>query len=212
MIGCDRLLAPSLGTMRFETERLLLRWPLLSDAPDLQRILISPSRGLFLTSSGSSGRTSPSGAERLPRCEGRRPVAGSASNRHRQNTGAPPSMGLLATMTQRILRLRIPHRGEIAQRPRIPHRSDHRRKRYRIRTTLNSISGSSDACSSFSAMRAVLDHWRRSSSTAVTGNAAAAPTNAAAPIRTSRRFNFSDIVLLRFAGDHTNKQVASVIF
>jgi hypothetical protein len=41
------------------------------------------------------------------------------------------------------------------------------------------------------------DHWRRSSSAAVAGNTAAAPTNATAPIKTSQRFNLSDIVLVR---------------
>jgi len=49
-------------------------------------------------------------------------------------------------------------------------------------------------------MRALLeDQWRRSSSAAVAGNTAAAPTNATAPIKTSQRFNLSDIVLVRLS-------------
>ena len=86
------------------------------------------------------------------------------------------------------------------------------RKCYRTRV-LNPISGSLEACRSSSAMRALLeDNWRRSSSAAVTGNTAMAPTNATAPIKTSQRFNFSDIVLVRPQAREGSLQVPSIPF
>lgn len=108
----------------------------------------------------------------------------------RQNAAPSPIEARGSCVHLALIRTRRRPNRLVHVRPRIcPQRSNHRRKRYRIRTTLNSISGSSEARCSFSAMRAMLENdWRRSCSAAVTGNAVAAPTNAMALISTSRRF------------------------